>query len=46
VPGIKMQKARNYGDRNFGGPYIVNSEIMAEVFEAATQDILQMLKFE
>ncbi len=35
-----------YGDGSFGGPYRVPENIMQEVFEAARQDILQMLKFE
>ncbi len=35
-----------YGDGSFGGPYQVSAEIMQEVFEAAIQDVLQLLKFE
>jgi len=35
-----------YGDGSFGGPYRVEAAIMQEVFEAALQDILQLLKFE
>jgi creatinine amidohydrolase len=35
-----------YGDGSFGGRYQVSPEIMQEVFDAALQDVLQMLKFE
>ncbi|MFN8383151.1 MAG: creatininase family protein [Anaerolineales bacterium] len=35
-----------YGDGSFGGEYFVNNEIMTEIFNAAVQDILLMLKFE
>lgn len=35
-----------YGDGSFGGFYQVSPEIMNELFSAALQDILQMLKFE
>jgi creatinine amidohydrolase len=35
-----------YGDGSFGGPYRVNDDIMHEIFAAALQDILQLLKFE
>ena len=33
-----------YGDGSFGGRYRVPDEIMQEVFDAALQDILQLLK--
>ncbi len=35
-----------YGDGSFGGPYRASDEIMHELFSAALEDILQMLKFE
>jgi creatinine amidohydrolase len=35
-----------YGDGSFGGPYRVSDDIMHEVFAAALQDILQLLKFD
>lgn len=35
-----------YGDGSFGGRYRVEEGIMQEVFDAALQDILQLLKFE
>jgi len=35
-----------YGDGSFGGPYRVSDEIMHEIFAAALEDILQLLKFE
>jgi creatinine amidohydrolase len=35
-----------YGDGSFGGPYIVSEEIQHEMFAAALEDILQILKFE
>ena len=35
-----------YGDGSFGGRYQVTKEIMQEVFEAALQDVLHLLKFE
>ena len=37
---------RIYGDGSFGGRYSVPAEVMTEIFEAALQDVLQMLKFE
>ncbi len=33
------------GDGVYGGPYRVSDEIMAEVFDAALQDILKLLEF-
>ena len=35
-----------YSDGSFGGPYRVSDEIMHEIFAAALDDILQMLKFD
>jgi len=35
-----------YGDGSFGGHYRVPPETMQEIFEAALQDVLQLLKFE
>jgi len=35
-----------YGDGSFGGRYQVSEATMQEVFEAALQDILQLVKFE
>ena len=47
VPGLMgAQEARRvYGDGVFGGPYEVDDSIMAEIFNAALQDILQLLDF-
>jgi creatinine amidohydrolase len=48
VPGLLgADEARQvYGDGVFGGPYQVDADIMQEVFAAALQDILVLLKFE
>jgi creatinine amidohydrolase len=35
-----------YGDGSFGGPYSVSTKIMDEIFTAALEDILILLKFE
>jgi creatinine amidohydrolase len=35
-----------YGDGSFGGPYCANDDIMHEIFAAALEDILQLLKFD
>jgi creatinine amidohydrolase len=35
-----------YGDGSFGGPYRVSDDIMHEIFGAALEDILQLLKFD
>jgi creatinine amidohydrolase len=35
-----------YGDGSFGGPYRVGDDIMHEIFTAALEDILQLLKFD
>lgn len=48
VPGAIMdaQTAREvYGDGSFGGPYVASDEIMHELFAAALNDILVLLKF-
>ncbi|NJD57820.1 MAG: hypothetical protein C3F13_04945 [Anaerolineales bacterium] len=48
IPGLVNAKVARelYQDGVFGGPYQVDSEIMSEVFAAALDDILQLLKFE
>lgn len=48
IPGLVNAKlARElYQDGVFGGPYQVADEIMSEVFTAALNDVLQLLKFE
>jgi creatinine amidohydrolase len=48
IPGlINSKRARElYQDGVFGGPYQVDDEILDEVFTAALEDILQLLKFE
>ncbi len=44
---LDSQSARDiYGDGSFGGQYLAPENTMQEVFEAALQDILQLLKFE
>ena len=44
---LDAQTARQvYGDGSFGGRYRVPQETMQEVFDAALQDVLQLLKFE
>ena len=35
-----------YGDGSFGGPYRVSDDVMRELFAAALEDILQLLKFD
>jgi creatinine amidohydrolase len=35
-----------YGDGSFGGPYRASEAVMHEIFAAALQDVLEMLKFE
>ncbi len=37
---------KTYGNGSFGGPYKVSGEIMQEIFDAALQDILQLLTFD
>jgi len=48
IPGlINAKLARElYQDGVFGGPYQVDDAIMTEIFNAALDDILQLLKFE
>ncbi len=48
VPGLLgAEEARQvYGDGSFGGRYTAGSEVMEELFSAALQDVLQLLKFE
>jgi creatinine amidohydrolase len=48
IPGlIGADQARTiYGDGSFGGLYEVSHDIMAEVFDAALSDVLQLLEFE
>jgi creatinine amidohydrolase len=48
IPGLVNAKVSRelYQDGVFGGPYQVDDTIMAEVFAAALEDILQLLKFE
>ena len=48
IPGLLNSKiARElYQDGVFGGPYQVEESIMTEIFSAALEDILQLLKFE
>jgi hypothetical protein len=48
VPGLMgAQEARQvYGDGVFGGPYRVDDAIMDEIFQAALQDVLQLLRFD
>jgi creatinine amidohydrolase len=44
---MDAQTAREvYGDGSFGGRYRVPQDTMGEIFEAALQDVLQLLKFE
>jgi len=44
---LDAQTARQvFGDGSFGGRYRVPQETMQEVFDAALQDVLQLLKFE
>ncbi len=44
---IDAQTAREiYGDGSFGGLYRASQATMQEIFDAALQDILQLLKFE
>jgi creatinine amidohydrolase len=48
IPGlVSAQSARElYQDGVFGGPYQVEDAIMAEIFNTALEDILQLLRFE
>jgi creatinine amidohydrolase len=40
-----LQSRQLYGDGMFGGPYRVDDAIMAEVFQAALDDVLYLLEF-
>ncbi len=48
IPGlVNAKQARElFGDGVFGGPYQVDQSIMNEIFNAALEDILQLLRFE
>ena len=49
VPSFIMDSKTSrevYGDGSFGGEYFVDNAIMSEMFNAAVEDILMMLKFE
>ncbi|MBN2148363.1 MAG: creatininase family protein [Anaerolineales bacterium] len=48
IPGLvgSVRARQLYGDGVFGGPYQVEPAIMDEIFGAALQDILALLKFE
>jgi creatinine amidohydrolase len=48
VPGLMGadEARRVYGDGSFGGPYQADPVVMDELFAAALQDVLQLLKFE
>jgi creatinine amidohydrolase len=48
IPGlVNSRRTRElYQDGVFGGPYQVDEAIMSEIFSAALEDILQLLKFE
>jgi creatinine amidohydrolase len=48
VPGlVGAEEARQlYGDGVFGGRYQVEEAVMEEIFNAALEDVLQMLQFE
>jgi len=49
VPGAIMDAKtarRIYSDGSFGGPYRASDDIMHEIFAAALEDILQLLRFD
>lgn len=48
VPGLLGAKETRevYGDGSFGGAYQAGEEVMQDLFEAALQDVLQLLSFE
>jgi creatinine amidohydrolase len=48
IPGIvnATESRELYQDGVFGGPYQVDDMIMAEIFNAAVEDVLQILNFE
>lgn len=41
-----VQTKKAYGDGVFGGPYQVDQSIMDEIFSAALEDVLHLLRFE
>lgn len=44
---MNAEQARQvYGDGSFGGPYQASESVMQNIFQAALDDILQLLKFE
>jgi creatinine amidohydrolase len=44
---LEATRARQvYGDGSFGGPYRASDEVMHEMFAAALEDVLQLLKFD
>lgn len=48
IPGLldASTARQTYGNGVFGGPYSVDENIMQEIFEAAYQDVLHLLRFE
>jgi len=48
IPGLmNADQARQvYGDGSFGGPYLASETVMQDIFQAALEDVLQLLKFE
>ena len=48
IPGLmNADQARQvYGDGSFGGPYQASETVMQDIFQAALEDVLQLLKFE
>jgi creatinine amidohydrolase len=48
IPGLMgAEEARKiYGDGSFGGPYFVEEVVMNELFTAALEDVLNLLKFD
>jgi creatinine amidohydrolase len=48
VPGLMSaaQARQVYGDGSFGGYYQVDEAVMDELFAAAVQDVLQLLRFD
>ena len=48
VPGLlgAAEARQVYGDGVFGGPYQAEQAVMDELFSAALQDVLQLLRFE
>jgi creatinine amidohydrolase len=47
IPGLMnaAEARKTYLDGSFGGDYMVDDQIMEEIFQAALQDILQLLDF-